>query len=71
MPRMDGSAFLHTLRVTEEMADIPVIALTAKAGPREAAEWFRRGANDFVAKPFDPEEIVIRATKFLNAERVA
>lgn len=68
MPRMDGSAFLHTLRVKEQMTETPVIVLTAKAGPGEAAEWFRRGANDFVAKPFDPEEIIIRSNRFMFEE---
>ena len=67
MPRLNGEATLHEIQSRAGMQDIPVIVLTAETRAGSAARWFRRGAVDFITKPFDPEEVVARTLRYLEA----
>lgn len=61
MPVMDGLEVLRRLRAVSEL---PVIAFSAHASMAEEA--LRLGANDFLAKPFRPDELVKRVKTLLN-----
>ena len=67
MPRLNGEATLHEIQSRADMQDIPVIVLTAETRSGSAARWFKRGAVDFITKPFDPEEVVARTLRYLEA----
>ena len=67
MPRLNGEATLHEIQSRADMQDIPVIVLTAETRSGSAARWFKRGAVDFMTKPFDPEEVVARTLRYLEA----
>jgi len=54
MPGMDGPTTLSRLRERAELADIPVIFMTAKVQPQEVAQFRSLGAIDVIPKPFDP-----------------
>jgi len=54
MPDMDGPATLAALRRLPQLAEVPVVFMTAKVQPSEVAEFLSLGAVDVVAKPFDP-----------------
>ena len=54
MPGMDGPSTLGALRKLPEMADVPVIFMTAKVQPPEVAHYKELGALDVIPKPFDP-----------------
>lgn len=54
MPGMDGPTTLKTLRADPEVADVPVIFMTAKVQPSEVAHYIQIGAMGVIAKPFDP-----------------
>jgi len=54
MPGMDGPTTLTELRKLPEMADRPVVFMTAKVQPQEVAEYKAMGALDVIPKPFDP-----------------
>jgi CheY-like chemotaxis protein len=54
MPHMDGPETLERLREKEELADVPVVFLSAKVQPTEVAHYTSLGARDVIAKPFDP-----------------
>ncbi|TYO95785.1 two-component system C4-dicarboxylate transport response regulator DctD [Geothermobacter ehrlichii] len=56
MPKMDGMAFLA--RLTELDRDLPVILVTAHGDVQMAVEAMRRGAYDFIEKPFEPERLL-------------
>jgi len=71
MPGMEGGAVLHQIRKNPAHADIPVIMLTARSAKGDAHEWMRRGATDFVLKPFDPNELVLRAMRILSLDEAA
>ena len=54
MPGMDGLETFKALREIPELADTPVIFMTAKVQPHEVAQYKETGVLDVVAKPFDP-----------------
>ncbi len=56
MPRMDGLQCLQELRLRQP--DLQVIMITAHSDVRDAVEAIRRGAFDYITKPFDPEELI-------------
>lgn len=61
MPGMDGSEVLQELRT---FTDLPVIAFSASPGNQDTA--LRLGANDFIHKPFDPDDMVRRIRALLR-----
>jgi signal transduction histidine kinase/DNA-binding response OmpR family regulator len=70
LPGMDGLELVRTLRRVPATARLPVILLTALAGPDSAAEGLAAGADDYVVKPFDPGELVARVRVHLELARL-
>ena len=66
MPRLEGTAVLYEIQSKINLKSIPVMILTAMTSRSEASEWFKRGAIDFIAKPFNPDEVVMRAKKYIE-----
>ncbi|HUS27681.1 MAG TPA: ATP-binding protein [Kofleriaceae bacterium] len=60
MPNMDGVSLLHALRADQATRDLPVIALSARAGEEARVEGLRAGFDDYVVKPFSARELVVR-----------
>ncbi len=60
MPRCDGYGLLKRLRADERLAGTPVIFLTAKGMTSDRIAGFQAGADDYIPKPFDPDELVAR-----------
>ncbi|HDD25133.1 MAG TPA: hybrid sensor histidine kinase/response regulator [Chloroflexi bacterium] len=59
MPRMDGFALYKAIRAREEWVSIPFIFLTAKAERADRLRGKELGAEDYLTKPFDPDELLI------------
>ena len=60
MPRMDGFAALRALRRDGRITHIPVILLTARTQTGDKLEGFDAGADDYLTKPFDQNELAAR-----------
>jgi DNA-binding response OmpR family regulator/two-component sensor histidine kinase len=60
MPRMDGTTFCEKLKRTWATSHIPVVMLTAKAGQESKIDGLQRGADDYLVKPFDVQELKVR-----------
>ena len=58
LPKMDGFAVVHTLRRAGK--ETPVLMLTARDEIRDKIEGLDRGADDYMTKPFVPEELLAR-----------
>ncbi|MBX3272786.1 MAG: sigma-54-dependent Fis family transcriptional regulator [Sandaracinaceae bacterium] len=69
MPGMDGMALLDALAA--RAPGVPVIMLTAHANVDNAVEAMKRGAADFLAKPFDRDEVLFTVSKALERSRHA
>jgi DNA-binding response OmpR family regulator len=67
LPEMDGLEVLQRLRTIPSLAQIPVIVLTSVANEREMVRAFQLGADDYVAKPFAPSELLARIQRLLAA----
>ncbi|HET8963928.1 MAG TPA: response regulator, partial [Chitinophagales bacterium] len=68
MPEMDG--YTTAKHIRNEMGDairnIPIIAVTAHADPREAEKCIQAGMNDYILKPFNPKELNKKLLKLIN-----
>ncbi len=64
LPGMEGSEFVAYLR--EQGYDIPVIFLTAKDREDQLEEGYDRGGDDYISKPFNPKELILRVRALLK-----
>ena len=62
MPDMSGFEVAQHLKANPKTADIPIIFLTALNSTTDIVKGFQVGANDFISKPFNKEELIIRVT---------
>ena len=68
MPGMDGYALVRQLR--ENRMEIPVLMATAKTEFADKKEGFEAGADDYMTKPVDLEELVLRVRALLRRSRI-
>jgi DNA-binding response OmpR family regulator len=69
MPRMDGYEFTETLRNCNN--NIPVLMVTAKEAPVDKRKGFIAGTDDYMVKPVDEEEMILRIAALLHRARIA
>jgi signal transduction histidine kinase/CheY-like chemotaxis protein len=70
MPHLDGLELLDALRRDPATGDVPVILLSAQAGVEATAEGLRAGADDYLAKPFSPVELLARVRSSIELARL-
>ena len=68
MPRLDGYGLLRKLRADERLGGTPVIFLTAKGMTADRIEGFQAGCDDYIPKPFDPDELVARVRNVVRRQ---
>ena len=66
MPEMNGNEFLKNLRQRGYTKHTPVIMLSGVEGSKYRVECYDKGAQDFLVKPFNPEELRALIHKNLN-----
>jgi len=69
MPYMDGYAVMEALRGDPATRSCPVIFITGHLAFTERLQAFRRGARDYVAKPFTPEKLLAKIARILHDPR--
>ncbi len=65
MPGMDGYEVIRQLREQPQFTELPIVALTAKAGADDREQCLAAGADDCIIKPIDPVELKIKLDKYL------
>ncbi len=68
MPQMDGYEFTRTLRSAQN--DLPVLMVSAKQMPSDIKQGFIAGTDDFMVKPVDEEELLLRIRALLRRARI-
>ena len=68
MPRMDGFEFTETLR--QSGCNLPILMVTAKQSPVDKRKGFIIGTDDYMTKPVDEEEMVLRVGALLRRSRI-
>lgn len=66
MPVLNGLDTLRRMRATEKLAMVPVMMLTVVGGGGDQRIAYYDGADDYMTKPFDPEELVYRAENLMQ-----
>jgi DNA-binding response OmpR family regulator len=66
MPDMDGYAVCNEMRADPDLALIPILFLTAKTKPTDRIAGFRSGADDYLCKPFNVDELALRVKVILR-----
>jgi len=69
MPFMDGFEFANKLRCNGNTSHIPVIMLTAKADISSKIEGLQQGADAYLEKPFNKDELLVRIKKLLEMRK--
>ncbi|MBQ8279161.1 MAG: EAL domain-containing protein [Roseburia sp.] len=69
MPEMDGAAFLAHKSNTPELAEIPVVIITADDTTEQQIDTMRMGADEYIVKPFIPEIVTRRVENVLDSSR--
>ncbi|AEI40029.1 response regulator transcription factor [Paenibacillus mucilaginosus] len=69
MPRMDGFELCRQIR--RKYNDLPVLMVTAKGETGDKVEGFQLGADDYLVKPFDPRELIMRVKSLLRRYKLA
>ncbi len=60
MPNMDGAEFIKILRSSKSHRHTPIVVVSANSDVRTRIKFLQLGANDYLAKPIHPEELVLR-----------
>ena len=66
MPNLDGYEFVKQLRASGYFKDIPLIVLSGIESTAEKVKCLKLGANDYIVKPFNPEELALRIELLLS-----
>ncbi|MBQ8835484.1 MAG: response regulator transcription factor [Oscillospiraceae bacterium] len=69
MPKMDGYAFTRTLRENDN--NLPILMVSAKQLPADKKKGFLVGTDDYMTKPIDEEEMLLRIKALLRRARIA
>ena len=65
MPKLDGFEVTRRLRADEATSQIPIILLTARSQDADVQQGFAAGADDYLRKPFSPDELRVRVQAIL------
>ena len=67
MPEMSGLLVLREMRKSPKLAHIPVLILTGRRSEKDVTLAMYEGADDYMKKPFDADELVFRVEELLQA----
>jgi two-component system, OmpR family, response regulator RpaA len=70
MPDMDGYQVCRAMRADPVLAETPILFLTAKVKPQDRIAGFKAGADDYLCKPFNVDELILRVQAILRRTKL-
>ena len=70
MPKVSGIEVLRRVRGAATFSSLPILMLTGRCGEQDEQLALASGANDYLRKPFDPTELVVRVSALLERARL-
>jgi len=70
MPDMDGYQVCRAMRSDPVLAETPILFLTAKVKPQDKIAGFKAGADDYLCKPFNVDELILRVQAILRRTKL-
>ncbi len=70
MPEVNGFEFLENIKKSNYFNSIPVIVLSAKENSEEKIKCLKLGADDYIVKPFNPEELRLRTLSLFRRAKL-
>ncbi len=67
MPRLDGFGLVKRIKTTPDTKGLPVVMLTARAADADVFKGWQFGADEYLTKPFNPEQLVFIINKIIKA----
>lgn len=72
MPEMDGYTFVEKVRQQENLSWVPILFLSAKGQSQDRVKGLQKGADVYMVKPFEPEELIAQVESSLrHSERIS
>ena len=68
LPKMDGFDLAHKVRTVNK--EIPILFITAKTMPEDRIKGLLLGADDYIVKPYNIEELILRIKVFLKRKKI-
>ncbi|MCA1801453.1 MAG: response regulator [Rhodothermaceae bacterium] len=69
MPKMNGFELCNSIKTKESTSHIPVILLSARSGDQDVLSGLKTGADDYLTKPFSPEQLLARVSNLIDTRR--
>ncbi len=69
MPYLSGLEVIESVREVYDIDQLPILIISGKEGPEICNSALSRGANDFISKPFNEEEVILRTRNILKSYR--
>jgi two-component system, OmpR family, alkaline phosphatase synthesis response regulator PhoP len=66
LPYVDGFELIARIRAKDDWSKIPIIMLTSKTQERNVVRALEAGADDYIVKPFQPQELIARVKRFIK-----
>ena len=70
MPSLDGVAFCKAVRADQRTQNIPIIVVTSLNMPDKLEDSMAAGADDFIGKPFDVQDLIVRVRAMLKVKHI-
>ena len=70
MPEMNGFEFIEGLKLSSKYSAIPILVLSGLQTSADRLKLYKLGIDDYISKPFNPEEMSIRVNKLMNTNMV-
>lgn len=67
LPYVNGFQLVEKIRGSTTWKDVPIVMLTAKSHEKDVVRALELGANDYIQKPFQPNEVIARLRRFLRS----